>query len=112
MSELTIFTAARTLQGKEVRQALESRFARLFEDLDGGFTPLNFLFPNLPLPSYRRRDRAHDEMTEFYLDIMRKRSEGDSEVSEISWAARLTRSRTTMTCLPRCRAASTVMARR
>lgn len=80
MSSLIILTAARTLQGKEVRDSMDSRFAQLFHDLDGGFTPVNFLFPNLPLPSYRR-DKAQREMSDFYVNIMNKRDEGESEVS-------------------------------
>lgn len=80
MSSLIILTAARTLQGKEVRDSMDSRFAQLFHDLDGGFTPVNFLFPNLPLPSYRRRDKAQREMSDFYVNIMNKRDEGESEV--------------------------------
>ena len=58
MSELIILTASRTLQGKEVRQGLNSRFAQLFHDLDGGFIPINFMFTNLPLPANVKRDRA------------------------------------------------------
>ncbi|TFK99455.1 cytochrome P450 [Pterulicium gracile] len=73
MQEITILTASRTLQGKEIRSALDKSFAGLYNDLDGGFTPLNFLFPNLPLPSYRKRDAANKKMTEFYVDILRKR---------------------------------------
>jgi sterol 14-demethylase len=80
MSELIILTACRTLQGQEVRKSMTSRFAKLYEDLDGGFTPINFMFPNLPLPSYRRRDRAQKEMSDFYLDIMRRRREGEGIV--------------------------------
>lgn len=80
MSELIILTASRTLQGKEVRDALDSRFAQLFHDLDGGFQPINFMFTNLPLPMNRRRDRAQKEMAEFYMDILKKRSSGESEV--------------------------------
>jgi sterol 14alpha-demethylase len=73
MSEITILTASRTLQGKEVRSNLDKGFAGLYSDLDGGFTPINFLFPNLPLESYRRRDRAHKKMSEFYINIIKKR---------------------------------------
>lgn len=72
-SELTICTAAATLQGEEVREGLNKSFAGLYHDLDGGFTPLNFVFPNLPLPSYRRRDRAQVAMRNFYLGIINKR---------------------------------------
>ena len=84
-SELIILTASRTLQGKEVRKGLTSNFAKYYEDLDKGFTPINFLFPNLPLPSYRRRDKAQKAMSDFYLEIMRKRREGESDV--VSYAA-------------------------
>lgn len=81
-SEITICTASATLQGKEVRAGLNKSFAQLYHDLDGGFTPLNFVFPNLPLPSYRRRDKAQVAMRKFYLKIIEQRRkenrEGDS----------------------------------
>lgn len=73
LAEITILTASRTLQGDEVRNNLDKSFAQLYTDLDGGFTPLNFMFPNLPLESYRRRDRAQKKMSEFYQEIVRKR---------------------------------------
>lgn len=41
----------------------------------------NFVFPHLPLPSYRRRDRAHIKMREFYLDIMKARRASPEAVS-------------------------------
>jgi sterol 14-demethylase len=78
--EITILTASRTLQGKEVRDNMDATFAQLFTDLDGGFTPLNFMFPNLPLESYRRRDRAQKKMAEFYINIVKARKEGTGMV--------------------------------
>ncbi|GAA5821708.1 hypothetical protein JCM11251_000983 [Rhodosporidiobolus azoricus] len=78
-SEITILTASATLQGREVRAAMDKSFAQLYHDLDGGFTPLNFVFPNLPLPSYRRRDRAQLKMREFYISILKKRRESTEE---------------------------------
>lgn len=84
MSELTILTASRTLQGKEIRASMDKSFAQLYMDLDGGFTPLNFMFPSLPLPSYKRRDRAQKLMSDFYVNILRKRAAGDDEVRHIS----------------------------
>jgi sterol 14-demethylase len=78
--EITILTASRTLQGKEVRANMDATFAQLFTDLDGGFTPLNFMFPNLPLESYRKRDRAQKKMAEFYINIVKARKEGTSMV--------------------------------
>ncbi|KAG8740735.1 Lanosterol 14-alpha-demethylase [Ceratobasidium sp. 414] len=79
LAQLTILTASRTLQGKEVRSSLDKSFADLYQDLDGGFTPINFLFPNLPLPSYWRRDRAQKKMSDFYVDIINKRRAGSDE---------------------------------
>ncbi|KAJ7679053.1 lanosterol 14-alpha-demethylase [Mycena polygramma] len=75
MAEITILTASRTLQGKEVRDSLDKSFSKLYNDLDGGFTPLNFLFANLPLESYRKRDVAQKKMSEFYVDIITKRKQ-------------------------------------
>ncbi|KAA1081585.1 Lanosterol 14-alpha-demethylase [Puccinia graminis f. sp. tritici] len=78
-SEITICTASATLQGPEVREGLNKSFANLYHDLDGGFTPLHFAFPNLPLPSYRRRDRAQVAMRNFYMNIIQKRREDNRE---------------------------------
>ncbi|GJJ13162.1 hypothetical protein Clacol_007413 [Clathrus columnatus] len=73
LAELIILTASRTLQGHEVRESLHKGFADRYHDLDGGFTPLNFLFPNLPLASYRKRDVSHKAMSDFYISIIEKR---------------------------------------
>lgn len=54
-----------------------------------GFTPINFLFPNLPLESYRKRDRANKKMTEFYVDIIKKRRNGTSSSDETDMIAAL-----------------------
>jgi sterol 14-demethylase len=82
LAEITILTAARTLQGNDVRSNMDKTFAQRYNDLDGGFTPLNFLFPNLPLESYKKRDAAQKAMSDFYVDLIRKRQSGASaEVS-------------------------------
>jgi sterol 14-demethylase len=82
---ITILTASRTLQGKEVRNGLDNTWAETYDDLDGGFTPLNFLFPNLPLDSYRKRDVAHKKMSDFYVNIIRQRRSGTTtDVSRTS----------------------------
>ncbi|KAK7963686.1 hypothetical protein PG988_010660 [Apiospora saccharicola] len=77
MAEITLFTAARSLQGREVRQKLNADFAKLYHDLDLGFSPINFLFPGLPLPRNRRRDAAHVKMRDVYLDIIKERRKHD-----------------------------------
>ena len=44
MAEIIIFTASRCLQGKELRERLNSTFAQNHHDLDMGFTPINLIF--------------------------------------------------------------------
>ncbi|KAI0103783.1 cytochrome P450 [Nemania sp. FL0031] len=73
MSEITLFTAARTLQGAEVRAKLTASFAELYHDLDMGFQPINFLMPWAPLPQNRRRDAAHLKMRAVYMDLINDR---------------------------------------
>ncbi|KAG8695889.1 Lanosterol 14-alpha-demethylase, partial [Ceratobasidium sp. 423] len=79
LAGLTILTASRTLQGKEVRSSLNKTFSKVYKDLDGGFTPLNFIFTNLPLPSYWKRDRAQQKMSNFYVDIIKNRREDNRD---------------------------------
>jgi sterol 14-demethylase len=62
---------------------MDKTFSQLYTDLDGGFTPLNFLFPNLPLESYRKRDRAQKKMSDFYVDIIRRRKASNGDVRPI-----------------------------
>lgn len=83
MGKIVIFTASRSLQGNEVRERLDSTFAENYHDLDMGFTPINFLFPRLPLPRNRKRDIAQKRMANTYMDIIRARREDlDSKKSE------------------------------
>ncbi|TFK27786.1 lanosterol 14-alpha-demethylase [Coprinopsis marcescibilis] len=89
MQEITILTASRTLQGKEIRAGLTKDFAEVYNDLDGGFTPINFMFPNLPLESYRKRDRAQKKMSDFYVGIIKNRREGKSSETEHDMIAAL-----------------------
>ena len=73
MDELTIYTASRSLQGKEVREKFDSSFADLYHDLDMGFSPINFMLSWAPLPHNRARDRAQRTMTNLYIDIIKER---------------------------------------
>ncbi|KAI0400824.1 14-alpha sterol demethylase Cyp51A [Xylaria palmicola] len=73
MSEITLFTAGRALQGAEVRRKLTASFAGLYHDLDMGFRPVNFLVPWAPLPWNRRRDAAHQKMQSVYMEMINER---------------------------------------
>ena len=87
MAEITIFTASRSLQGKEVRARFDDSFAALFHDLDAGFSPINFMLPRVPLPHNNARDRAHQRIVDVYLDIIRaRRNEGvEQDEDDMIW---------------------------
>ncbi|KAL8933601.1 MAG: hypothetical protein Q9211_005688, partial [Gyalolechia sp. 1 TL-2023] len=83
MAQITLFTAARSLQGREVRDKLDTTFAKLIHDLDDGFQPINFMLPWMPLPKNRRRDKAQQKMTQIYTDIIKtRRQSGKGKDSE------------------------------
>lgn len=73
LSEITIFTACRTLLGDEMREKFDTSFANLYSDLDKGFTPINFVFPNLPLPHYFNRNKAQKKISSTYMSLIQKR---------------------------------------
>lgn len=74
-SEMTLFTASRSLFGDELRSRLDESYAAMYSDLDKGFTPLNFVFSNLPLENYRKRDAAHNQIAETNLSLIKQRRE-------------------------------------
>ena len=79
MAEITIYTASRSLQGKEVRSRFDSTFADLYHHLDMGFSPINFMLPWAPLPHNRKRDYAQNKMAQTYLEIIKARREAGSK---------------------------------
>nr|AAR89625.1 14-alpha demethylase [Danio rerio] len=84
LSELIILTASRCLHGCEIRSLLDERVAQLYADLDGGFTHAAWLLPGwLPLPSFRRRDRAHLEIKKIFYNVIKKRREDTEKHDDI-----------------------------
>jgi len=79
MNELTTFIASRCLIGHEFRRTLSTEFAHLYHDLEGGLNLLAFFKPNLPLPSFKRRDRARARMAELISKIIADRRAGGIE---------------------------------
>jgi sterol 14-demethylase len=79
MAEITIYTASRSLQGKEVRSKFDSSFADLYHHLDMGFSPINFMLPWAPLPHNRKRDYAQKKMAQTYMEIIQSRREAGSQ---------------------------------
>jgi len=81
MKELTIYTSSHCLLGDEFRYELNEEFAKIYHDLEKGVNPLAFVFPYLPLPVFRRRDKARARLQELVTDIIAKRA-NKSEKSE------------------------------
>lgn len=72
--ELTIYTSSHCLLGTEFRYELNAEFARIYHDLEHGIQPIAYVFPNLPLPVFRRRDKARARLQKLVTEIMEKRA--------------------------------------
>ena len=72
-NELTMFIASRCLLGRDFRNNLSAHFAKLYHDLQGGINLIAFFAPQLPLPAFRRRDRARDEIMKLCSEITAER---------------------------------------
>jgi sterol 14-demethylase len=72
-NELTVFIASRCLVGREFRQNLFTEFAHLYHDLEAGLNLIGFFWPNLPLPAFRRRDRARARLVTIISKIIAER---------------------------------------
>ena len=73
MKELTIYTSSHCLLGPEIRFELNEEFSRIYHDLEQGVHPIAYIHPYLPLPIFRRRDRARARLQELVTGIIEKR---------------------------------------
>ncbi|XP_008791121.2 obtusifoliol 14-alpha demethylase-like [Phoenix dactylifera] len=73
LEHLIILTASRCLLGREVRDKLFDDVSALFHDLDNGMRPISVIFPYLPIPAHRRRDRARARIAEIFSTIINSR---------------------------------------
>ena len=72
-NELTIYTSSRSLLGKSFRQHLSDEFAKLYYEMEGGLQLLAFFAPNLPIPAFKKRDRARKRLGELIAGIVADR---------------------------------------
>ncbi|MBI4950645.1 MAG: cytochrome P450 [Myxococcales bacterium] len=70
---LTNFTSSRCLLGREFREGMTSEFAAVYHDLERGVTPVAYLNANLPIPAFRKRDRARARLVEMIGRIIADR---------------------------------------
>jgi sterol 14alpha-demethylase len=74
MKQLTIHTASHCLLGRELRYELGGELAGIYHDLQRGVSSLAYRFPYLPIPRFKRRDRARKRLQELVGGIVRKRA--------------------------------------
>ena len=72
-NELTIYTSSRSLLGKTFRQHLSDEFAKLYYEMEGGLHLLALFAPDLPIPMFKKRDRARKRLGELIAGIVAER---------------------------------------
>ncbi len=77
MGSLAIFMTIRAIVGEDFRRRAGAEFWDLFQSLSGGVEYV--LPPNLPLPRFRRRDRAKHELHRMLGKIIAERRHGTEE---------------------------------
>lgn len=83
MKELTIRTASHCLLGREFRYEISEEFAQIYHDLEQGVHPLAYHYPNLPIPVFRRRDKARVRLQELVSGIIAKRRQQADKPSDM-----------------------------
>ena len=73
-AELTLYTSSACLLGSSFREELTPEFPGLFHDLEKGTDALAYVNPHLPIPSFRKRDRARRLLVERIQGILDRRA--------------------------------------
>lgn len=83
MKQLTINTATHCLLGREFRYELTDEFAEIYHDLERGVNALAYSFPNLPIPAFKKRDRARKRLHDLVGKIVKKRESQTEKPSDM-----------------------------
>ena len=97
LNELTVFIASRCLVGSEFRRRLSVDLTHLFHDLERGINLIAMVNPYLPLPVFRRRDRARARIAQLITQIIAERRSSavsGEDFLEVLMAARCADGRT------------------
>lgn len=82
-AELTIYTSSACLVGPEFRDELDAGYVGLFHDLEKGTDAFAYVNPYLPLPSFRKRDRARRELVRRLDGIFARRAREGRECGDL-----------------------------
>lgn len=72
-NELTMYISSRCLLCVEFRDKLNKEFSELYQTLERGVAPLAYFFPNAPIPSFLKRNRARERMKQLLSGIIAER---------------------------------------
>lgn len=81
-AELTTYTSSHCLLGSEFRRSMNEEFARVYGDLEKGVNAIAYVNPYLPLPVFRRRDRARARLLEMITAIIDQRRASGSTAQD------------------------------
>ena len=70
---LTNYTSSSCLLGTEFRNEMSEEFSKVYYDLERGIVAWGYIHPYLPIPAFRRRDRARARLGEMVSEIVEKR---------------------------------------
>ena len=87
-AELTIYTSSACLIGKSFREQLTAELVPIFHDLEKGTDAFAYVNPDLPLPSFRRRDAARRRLVAILLGIFERREAAGDEAKDLFSALR------------------------
>ena len=82
-SELTIYTSSACLIGKEFREELSPEYFRVFYELEKGTDAIAYVNPDLPLPQFRKRDRARRRLVELLGAVFERRAQNPGGKREL-----------------------------
>lgn len=82
-AELTIYTSSAALIGPEFRAELGPELVPLFGDLERGTDAFAYVNPHLPLPSFRKRDRARAKLVAYLQAIFERRTAHGSQAKDL-----------------------------
>ncbi len=79
MKAITIYASSRCLIGDEFREGMSEEFHKLYGHLEKGINPIAYIYPNAPLPSFRRRDDARERLVKRVAAIIEGRKKTGSQ---------------------------------
>ncbi|KAF7020399.1 hypothetical protein CFC21_033504 [Triticum aestivum] len=83
LEHLVTLVASRCLFGVEVRSKMLREAATHLRELNDGMRLVTILFPHLPIPAHRRRDRARARLGEIFSVMVRSRREAGRPVDDM-----------------------------